>query len=217
MNMYAYVGGDPVNRSDPSGMRSDDIYVNGRRADGAGTGLGTFGGIGNGAAPSSNQGETTGTDIVVNGQRIRRPVATLPQAAFTLAGGLCATALAPADPFSLLPPTFVAFTPFGDTKGEHPRITGSTINTDLPGGFVSAEAIFIGLLRLAGDTEIDLPKLSTSIAVGRPSGIRLRVGLDPNQNWLFAPRIDIPANTFQLTRPETIHFTGGRGIQCPRQ
>jgi RHS repeat-associated protein len=31
MNMYAYVGGDPVNKVDPSGMGGDDIVVTGRR------------------------------------------------------------------------------------------------------------------------------------------------------------------------------------------
>ena len=67
MNWYNYVGSDPVNRSDPSGLAASataDIIVNGRwftPAAGA-TSSGAFGG-------GSTSGQNDGPDIVVNGRR----------------------------------------------------------------------------------------------------------------------------------------------------
>jgi hypothetical protein len=105
-----------------------------------------------------------------------------------------------------------AYTPDGDTKGERPNPASGRWNTDLPGGFPDAEAVFQGLSRLAGDTStVTVPDLLRPDILQRsyPSGLQLRVGSD------LRPRIDIRAGTFDLRKAETIHFTGGKGNMCP--
>jgi RHS repeat-associated protein len=73
MNMYAYTGGDPVNRRDPSGLTMD-IIVTGKRVESSGPVIGTFGfGFGNGAPTGSREGESS-DDIVVTGRRLRRGI-----------------------------------------------------------------------------------------------------------------------------------------------
>jgi hypothetical protein len=108
------------------------------------------------------------------------------------------------------------YTPQGDTKGENAEpIRGGYggYNTDLPGStLLDAGAVYTGLTRLAGDTSSrTLPDITRPTILSRsyPSGIQLRLGSD------LRYRIDIPANTFQLRVPETIHFRGGKGNMCP--
>ncbi len=106
----------------------------------------------------------------------------------------------------------VAYTPDGDTKGENPKLGSGGYKTDLPGGLSDAEAVLQGLSRLAGDTSITAlpnPLRPDILQRSNPSGVQLRIGAD------LKPRIDIPAGTFTLTKPETIHFTGGKGNMCP--
>jgi len=69
MNMYGYVGGDPVNRSDPSGL-SSDIVVTGERP---WLNLWTFGyGFGRGTPGPLRAEEHDDGDILVTGVRPRR-------------------------------------------------------------------------------------------------------------------------------------------------
>jgi len=107
----------------------------------------------------------------------------------------------------------IAYTPQGDTKGENPKPGGGGYNTDLPGStLLDAGAVYTGLTRLAGDTSSrTFPDFTRPNVLSRsyPSGIQLRLGAD------LRYRIDIPANTFQLRTPETIHFKGGKGNMCP--
>ena len=104
----------------------------------------------------------------------------------------------------------IAYTPQGDTKGENPKLGSGGYKTDLPGELLDAGAVFVGLRRLAGDTSTSTPFLRPDILMrSEPSGIQLRIGSD------LRALIDIPANTFILRVPETIHFTGGKGNLCP--
>jgi hypothetical protein len=112
----------------------------------------------------------------------------------------------------------IAYTPQGDTKGDNPsKLTGGEIQTDLPGGWADANAVFEGLTRLAGDTGSSiLPNPLTPNIFRRsyPSGIQLRIGTFDTR-----PRIDIPRQAgnpnFPLRAREVIHFTGGKGNMCP--
>lgn len=190
MNWYAYVGNDPVNKSDPFGL--EDV-------------------------------------IIVPGRRERPPIFDYPAITwrgfgaesivpmiFDLSGYL-GDAPEVEEPQSDTPVFCpIAWTRHGDTKGDNPEpYRGSgPYNTDLPGGFDDAAAVFLGLSRLAGDTSTDtLPNILRPDILQRsyPSNIQLRVGTD------LRPRIDIPAGTFTLRKPETIHFTGGEGNMCPTQ
>jgi hypothetical protein len=106
----------------------------------------------------------------------------------------------------------VAYTPDGDSKGENPKLGSGGYKTDLPGGIQDAEAVLTGLSRLAGDDKtatLPNPLRPDVLYRSYPSGIKLRIGSD------LRPRIDIPAGVFSLTKPETIHFTGGKGNMCP--
>lgn len=83
MNWYGYVGGDPVNSTDPSGLEDDDIVVNGKKPNtptpgfcdqnpfsqfcGGGGGFSSPGG--GGLNVPGDGGGTSGPDIVVTGKR----------------------------------------------------------------------------------------------------------------------------------------------------
>jgi RHS repeat-associated protein len=77
MNWYNYVGSDPVNNVDPSGMKADEIVVIGtkKRQDGGGDGGGGWGGGFNGITVIGSRGGRSpdgfdGFDgIIVNGSR----------------------------------------------------------------------------------------------------------------------------------------------------
>jgi RHS repeat-associated protein len=203
MNWYAYVGNDPVNATDPSGLRactgaelaaipgyqSGNIVICGDRPKSENT-LGRDVGGGGfynrnlpGGEPDGRQGFSP--DAGGNGpQNDEQPQ-------------MCQ----------------IAYTPQGDTKGGNPRPGGGGYNTDLPGSaLLDAGSVYVGLTRLAGDSSSrTLPDITRPNVLSRsyPSGIQLRLGAD------LRYRIDIPANTFQLRTPEVIHFRGGKGNMCP--
>ena len=198
-NLYAYVGNDPVNFIDPLGLQDC------------------------GAA-----GQAKCPPIVVTGHR-PGPAPTNDFYLVINAGDLnqfLNNALDTFDPGSPEAGEFDAstqknqpqicqidYTPEGETKGEHAKPGGGRYNTDLPGStLLDAGAVFVGLTRLAGDTsgrahpDITRPDI---LSRSYPSGIQLRIGID------LRYRIDIPANVFQLSVPETIHFKDGKGSMCP--
>jgi RHS repeat-associated protein len=216
MNIYAYVREDPINTSDPSGTcQLVDVGYSWYTPSGeylgpapgkyfvlihcAGDlgGSGNFG-SGNGVGFGDGSGGTGGPYQWVD-DGAAKPQDNPPQA--------CQ----------------IAWTPDGNSKGENPRPSSGRWNTDLPGSWKDAWAVFQGLSRLAGEPEWTFtsgPSFSnaTTLAVSKPAGaIRLRVGYDYKDGIRFgtSPRIDIKAGTFDLRASETIHFTGGKGNMCP--
>jgi RHS repeat-associated protein len=218
MNRYSYPS-DPVNFRDPLGMDDcggscDPVVITGSPL--------------NGPTPPSVANPGCGRPRPTAGLQTSGCAAAAAGRAGAAAAGGAEAILAEETIVITAPTTFdgpcravaefqlAALTPHGDTKGDNPQRRGSGYITEMPGGFIDAESIFIALLRLAGDIDVDLGGITepTTLAIGQPSGIRLRVGFDLSGG--FAPRIDVPAGTFTLRAHESIHFTGGRGRQCPR-
>ena len=125
----------------------------------------------------------------------------------------------PNEPCSARPQP-IAWTPDGDTKGDNPTPQGGRWNTDLPGGYGAAMAVFEGLSRLdagaGGDggyrANLD-PRRPTTTLISNSGNIGLRWGI---KGGSIVWRVDIAAGTFSLKKAETIHFNGeGRGNMCP--
>lgn len=206
MNLYGYVGNDPVNFKDPSGQ--------------SGIGMLLFLPVStiDVALLVNSPGFLSSIydDIVVTATRsisidLPSPLTPIPMN-IALAG------LDGTDSTSCSGATNAAFTSRGNTLGMEPKFDGARYNTKFPGGFADAFAIFSTLYRSVGDTSF---RESGGIAPGIPTlvsfpskKIQMRGGVDylntrmgkvPNA---ITPRIDIRANTFSLTTPETIHFNG---------
>jgi RHS repeat-associated protein len=210
MNIYAYVSNDPVNAIDPSGMCQVaegnvwDIFNGAGEYVGSEIGERFF--VVRNCTSLSDLGERAGGDEPGGG---------------FLNSGSGVNAVAPQENRPQL--CQAAWTPDGDTKGDNPRSASGRWNTDLPGGWRDAWAVFQGLSRLAGEPDWTIfPNPSfdnaTTLAVSKPGGsIRLRVGFDYKGGIRLgtSPRIDIKAGTFNLRTSETIHFTGGKGNMCP--
>jgi RHS repeat-associated protein len=218
VNLYGYVGGDPINFSDPSGLC--------KSSDGRSSGPNT-------CVKPINPSTNTAADneIIVQGRRQRILEETAGQAAARQDG----LARSPAgngrgnggerndgrggDEAENKPcPNTGAVTPQGNTRGNNPRpYNGSgPLNTNLPGGYTDAVELFFELTatRDLGSYMLFPPqglltktKLGT-IARGNISGIALRIGKDGNM------RIDIPAGKLDLKVPEDIHFTGEKKNGC---
>jgi RHS repeat-associated protein len=209
MNWYNYVGSDPVNSVDPTGLGCS-TYTHWR----------TYFLHGKQISPWKRveQWEVcdpdpqNGTDIVVNGYQKKGE------------GAYGTPAAAPQNEIgcsgSAMPLTPVAWTPNGETKGNHPVLQGNRYNTDLPGGSEAAMAVFLGLSRLdgarnGGDGGFTTagPFRPTTLLISNTGNVALRIG---TINDIFALRIDIKAGTFELEKAETIHFNGsGKGDMCP--
>ena len=116
--------------------------------------------------------------------------------------------------------------PHGDTKGNAPVFNGSRYLTDLPGSWGDATRFFASLLLLADQPELVLVTsnplelargviaVSRDPITGRQGAVQLRFGINKKTGEI-SPRIDIQANAIHLSKPETIHFTGGEGVNCP--
>ena len=227
-NLYAYVGNDSVNFTDPLGLsRLKTISLNTLpRIDGGGGGsIDRSGGW---------QWIPPGRCVQVGGG----PSSCMPgywTAGFGLAdissgGGLGLGRRGGGEPGgggtkspqNTQPPMCpAAYTPNGDTKGENPSAQGNRYNTDLPGGYGAALATFKGLTSLdaiqnGGDGGYHLefdPRRATTVYRSNTGNIGLRYAFS-NGSLVF--RVDINPNTFSLTKAETIHFNGsGRGNMCP--
>jgi RHS repeat-associated protein len=68
MNQCAYVGNDPINLRDPSGLKAGDIVVTGKRLEGGSSGWISIG-FSQGSSLSDIAGGATSGDIVVTGRR----------------------------------------------------------------------------------------------------------------------------------------------------
>lgn len=207
MNMYNYVGGDPVNFMDPTGLCTATavgkwVSVTVINEDGSSvsaeptfhqTGVELSGCGGGGGFGPAGGGEGGGSGLL--------PPPENPP---------CSSGLQP-----------VAWTPDGNTKGENPRSQGGRYNTDLPGGYEAATAVFMGLSRLDGlangaDGGFRInknPLRPTTAFISDAGNVALRWSIK-NGNYVW--RIDINPNTFDLKKAETIHFNGsGQGDMCP--
>ncbi|MGX6647263.1 RHS repeat-associated core domain-containing protein [Maricaulaceae bacterium MS644] len=207
MNLYAYVGGDPVNYGDPWGLSR---LVNQVPHDPPPpTDCDAFGTICGKRIRLASLWEALADSIRDENRRVLRNAAYV---GFDV-GEVGVSNLQPRVDEGEQPFCPIDFTPHGESKGQNPRHSGYGYNTDLPGGYNDAVAVFTGLSRLAGDTSTRVsPQFGRADILMRsyPTGIQLRRSVRDGR-W----RIDIPANTFQLTEPETIHFTGGEGNICP--
>jgi hypothetical protein len=187
MNVYGYVGGDPVNASDPWGLCLVPDYSS-TDADGTinwhyrevSCGFDTVPGGGGISGPDfggfvfaafTPYGDTKGDNPKYSGQD-KRINTSLP-------GGL------------------------EDAKLVFAGLTRLTSETGVDNG------PFINSLILARTTPNGDLQLRMGIDYSKGKGVfgRPPVGM--------SPRIDIKPFTFELKRLETIHFTGGKGKMCP--
>ncbi len=199
-NWYNYVGSDPINWRDPTGMLNICIDPGGgSHSNGAGGEIVVTQTFYICFELDLTKAERGVRNENGGGLRRQKPDTSEPQ---NMQDPVCPASAQP-----------IAYTPQGDTRGDNPRPGGGGYNTDLPGStLLDAGAVYTGLTRLAGDTSSrTLPDITRPNILSRsyPSGIQLRLGAD------LRYRIDIPANTFQLRVPETIHFRGGKGNMCP--
>lgn len=213
LNLYAYVGNDPVNWTDPMGLwrfdgddelRQPKVTITGKRIKQRDTDYYRpfYSSISN--PPLVDEPERVLNTVFVYGSAIKRN---------SESGGDENSPDVPwlqKDKYRLCR---IDFTVHGNTKGNNARLSanGGRYVTDLEGDYDVAFSVFLGLSRLTPDAQRIEPQVGFGrpVFVAQPSGIRIRSGGDGR------PRIDIPANTFDLTMPETIHFSGKGGVYCP--
>jgi hypothetical protein len=204
MNMYAYVGGDPVNRRDPSGMcgagevplavarthrPEGDVValyriVCVKMVDSEGLSGGSSAGGGEGGA-----GEAPEQEIVVTASLTDNPC------------GSEASVYRIADTRQ-----FWSRGVMGETLGLPPlRLQGNRINSSFYGTNEQLMSYFYFLSGAADDIFVWPSLFGGTTLTSLPSRITYRVG-DTGLG-----RIDVPANTFKLNRHETIHVSK----QCP--
>ena len=213
LNWYNYVGGDPVNFVDPSGTE----MCTGSRIEQSScdsiAGLTSVGGYWNYEFVDRRVAAGGSGDEITSLGPVWVPYNSSALYALTQAAG--------AEPQSATPQSCqIAWTPDGDTKGENPTPQSGRYNTDLPGGYGAAMAVFQGLSNLdagAGGVggyrgNLDLRRPTTTL-ISNTGNIGLRWAVkDGGIVW----RVDIAAGAFNLRKSETIHFNGsGRGNMCP--
>lgn len=209
MNWYNYVGGDPVNLTDPSGLEECDVEtgegcevtVTGRRLKERAflfiipgeLGGFNFGDLGSFGGPASDGGE--------------------PQ-------NVCSASAQP-----------IALVPDGDTVGGGPAKNGSRYVTDLRGGAKEAYSLFTALSRLNDQTSVDFASLGDMFSTGpfdillgvsynprtgAREAVRLRVGPDFRNPGQSQFKVDIAkgANP-NLNAAETVHFRQGSNNRSP--
>ncbi|MEZ5708578.1 MAG: RHS repeat-associated core domain-containing protein [Blastomonas sp.] len=113
----------------------------------------------------------------------------------------------------------VAYTPDGDSWGQNPKWDGGRYNSSLQGDWSDALKDFTFLVRASGEQGFHQvgPSLSNPYirATSYPNGsVTLRQGVDFKIGVPFkpviglSPRIDIKAGAFGLRKAETVHYNG---------
>jgi hypothetical protein len=217
LNLHAYVGADPMNWTDPDGLAKNEIVITAPpRPQNPNEGIrtGSWGAFGSaGGANSEGSGRNparscTGDNCVeVTGPK-PSPQPALPPiipAAAEASGpneNACSTAvhqLAGSDIFSRygITGTPLGLPPYG--------LQGKTVLSTMYGDNKVAVTYFIFLHKAVDDWLIVPNPLVGSSLMSVPSRISYRIGASG------LARIDIPADTFTLSRPESIHVSP----QCP--
>ena len=230
MNPYPYVGGDPVNRTDPMGLRKESLpwHIN-YRADPPNSDI-VVTGTRNGCAGLRFCSSVTGLFAI---QDLINSLAAPIQFAAAEHGG---EGIGGGEQDSQCRARFVpiALVSEGDTIGGSPEKRGRRYVTDVRGGYREALALFTAISRLNGQTYVDTAGLgdmftsapwdvtlgvSLNPTTGARGAVRLRYGADHRNPGYGQFKVDVAkgANP-NLNAAETVHFrksSKNRSPICP--